>query len=48
MKIPAGTAVAVLGDRKLGLLVAQALQAHGAAAVAPLQVYRLSFAASRA
>ena len=30
VKIPAGAAVAVLGDGKLGLLVAQVLQAHGA------------------
>ncbi len=30
VKIPAGAAVAVLGDGKLGLLIAQVLQAHGA------------------
>jgi len=30
VKIPAGTPVAVLGDGKLGLLIAQVLQAHGA------------------
>lgn len=30
VKIPVGAAVAVLGDGKLGLLVAQVLQAHGA------------------
>jgi alcohol dehydrogenase len=30
VRIPAGSAVAVLGDGKLGLLAAQALQAHGA------------------
>jgi threonine dehydrogenase-like Zn-dependent dehydrogenase len=30
VKIPAGAEVGVLGDGKLGLLVAQALQAHGA------------------
>jgi len=31
VKIPKGTPVAVLGDGKLGLLIAQVLQAHGAA-----------------
>src|SRR5580700_7191709 len=30
VRIPAGTAVAVLGDGKLGLLASQVLQAHGA------------------
>ncbi len=33
VRIPAGALVAVLGDGKLGLLVAQVLQAHGAACI---------------